>query len=718
MLLADDGLYHRPGFPSFTVNAHHQNERRPMKHFSKTIYISGILLLISIGGLSAENRTDRLLNAQWKFTREDAAGASRIDCNDSYWEKVSLPHTWNARDGQDGGGDYYRGTGWYRRSLTLESADKGKSIFLRFDGAASATEVYVNGTLAGKHKGNYGAFCFEVTSLVRVGGTNIIAVRVSNAKDSTISPLRGDFTVYGGIYRSVHLLVLDNLSVSPLDDASPGVYVQQSKVDKTVADLDVTVKLRNGSTVQKTPLVRCIVQDRNGKIVQKAETSAALAPQSEGDATVKLSISTPHLWNGRTDPYLYQVVVEVADGKRVADRVRQPLGIRFFSVDPDKGFFLNGVPYRLHGVNRHQDRENMGSAITSKEHQEDFTLINEIGANAIRLAHYQHAQEFYDLCDTGGMVVWAELALVDDIHPNTEFAQICRQQLRELIKQNFNHPSICFWSMENELVPDSNPELYAAFVKDLHALAKQLDPTRLTTVASRSKYDLSSGMNSATDVIAFNVYRGWYEGKPEDFGAYADKLHQRFPQTRFAISEYGAGGSIHQHEVPAVKPAPRGPWHPEEWQSTLHEITWKAMDERPYLWGTFIWNMFDFGSDGRAEGDRNGRNDKGLVSFDRMIRKDAFFWYKANWNPDPMVHITSKRYTPRPAGVTDLKVYSNCESVELFLDGISLGPKKSADKIFLWTDIELMKGERHIAAIGVGASGEMKDECTIVVINK
>ncbi|MCX6142091.1 MAG: DUF4982 domain-containing protein [Ignavibacteriales bacterium] len=677
-----------------------------------------LLLVLSIASLAAQGRIDRTINSNWRFTRENPLGAERTDYKDGYWEKVSLPHTWNARDGQDGGGDYYRGTGWYRTSLMLDAAHRGKSFFLRFEGAASATEVFVNGTLAGKHKGNYGAFCFDVTPLVKVGVPNIISVKVNNAKDSTISPLRGDFTVYGGLYRGVHLLVLEKISVSPTDDASPGVYIKQTNVSKDAADLEISVKLRNAYDDQESPIIRCAVLDRDGKVVQQTTETIALASQSQGDALLKMSLKKPHLWNGRQDPYLYDVVIEIADGKRIVDRVKQPLGIRYFNIDPNNGFFLNGNPYRLHGVNRHQDRENMGSAISLKEHQEDFRLIEEIGANAIRLAHYQHAQEFYDLCDRGGMVVWAELALVDDVHPNAEFAQVCQQQLRELIKQNYNHPSIFFWSMENELIPDSNPELYTKFVRDLNDLAKKLDPTRLTTVASRSKYDGNDGMNSATDVIAYNVYRGWYEGKPEDFGPYADNLHQRFPQARFAISEYGAGASINQHAYPAKKPAPRGPWHPEEWQSTLHEITWKQMVERPYLWATFVWNMFDFGSDGRSEGEHFGQNDKGLVTFDRKIRKDAFFWYKANWNPEPMVHITSKQYSPRPLGGTEIKVYSNCESIELFVDGKSLGAKTSEDRICIWNDLILTDGDHTFVAMGRRQGKQLKDECRIIASSK
>jgi len=663
---------------------------------------------------TAQTRTDVVINGNWKFIRHNAVGAEKIDYRDASWENVSLPHTWNGHDGQDGGNDYYRGTGWYRRSLAIDSKFRGKNFYLKFEGAASVTEAFVNGKIAGKHKGSFGAFCFDITSLIKIGQNNSIAIKVNNAKDSTISPLRGDFTIYGGIYRDVHLLVLDKLSITPLDDASPGVYAKQVRVNEESADLEITTKLLNGYDVQKAPTVRWTILDHKGKTVQKSEARVTLAPGSREDVVQNVSITKPRLWNGRQDPYLYKLVTEVLDGKNVVDRVVEPIGLRSFSIDPEKGFSLNGKSYRLYGVNRHQDRENMGWAITAKEHAQDFRMIEEIGANAIRLAHYQHAQEFYDLCDRGGMVVWAELALVDDVHPSPEFAAVCQQQLRELVKQNFNHPSIFFWSLQNELVPDSDPKLYTQIVRDLNTLAKTLDPTRLTAVASRSKYDGNTGINSASDVIAYNVYRGWYEGKPEDFASYADKLHQRFPQARIGISEYGAGASVNQHEYPTKKPPTRGAWHPEEWQSTLHEITWKAMVERPYLWGTFVWNMFDFGSDGRSEGERLGQNDKGLVSFDRTIRKDAFFWYKANWNPEPMVHITSKRFNPRPAGAVDIRIYSNCDSVELFQNELSLGARSSVDKIFVWTACDLKAGKNHLRAVGFRDRKRITDELQLV----
>ncbi|HCA81189.1 MAG TPA: beta-galactosidase [Bacteroidetes bacterium] len=659
---------------------------------------------------SAQGKQEILLNKGWKFTRENPPDAQKVDYKDSYWETISLPHTWNARDGQDGGNDYYRGTGWYRKTMLLEAGWRGKKLYLKCDAASLAAEVFINGISVGRHKGGFGAFCLDITPQVNPGTQATIALKVTNARDTAISPLRGDFTIYGGLYRGAHLLVTEELAISPLDDGSSGVYVRQANVTDNAADIEVTAKILNASDIHRSSKVRVTILDHMGKTAKQSETALDLGPNATVDAVLDISLQRPHLWNGRRDPYLYRVVTELLERGKVVDRVVESLGVRSFSIDADKGFFLNGKPYRLHGVNRHQDRENMGWAITEKEHIQDFRMIEEIGANAIRLAHYQQAKEFYDLCDRGGMVVWAELALVDEIHPSKEFAVVCQQQLRELIKQNFNHPSIFFWSLQNELIPDADPGMYTQLVKDLSSLAKDLDPTRLTAVASRSKYDGTDGINSATDVIGYNVYRGWYDGKPGDFGGYVDKLHENFPQHKIAISEYGAGASVRQHEDPPQKPLTRGPWHPEEWQSYLHEVTWKAMVERPYLWGTFIWNMFDFGSDGRSEGDRFGQNDKGLVSFDRTVRKDSFYWYKANWNPEPMVHITSRRFSPRPVGSIDLKVYSNCDSVELILNGSSLGVKSSVDKIFVWTACELKSGKNEIVAVG---SKRVKDRILI-----
>jgi beta-galactosidase len=673
------------------------------------LLITASLLIIKL--VSAQSRIDKIINSDWKFSRENAVGAERVEFIENGWENISLPHTWNARDGQDGGNDYYRGIGWYRKYLSLDSKYAGKTFFLRFDGVATVSNVYVNGKLAGSHKGNYGAFVLDISSLVKLNQKNVIAVQVSNAKDTTVAPLRGDFTIFGGIYRDVHLLVLDSLSVSPLDFGSPGIYLKQTSVSKESADLEITTLVRNVTNHDKKAVLRGSLFDSNRKLVKKVETEILISKNSQKSEIQKVSISAPHLWNGKSNPYLYKYVVELSENNKVIDRVEQPVGFRYFSADADKGFYLNGRSYPLHGVNRHQDRENKGSAIGLKEHSEDYKLIEEIGANSVRLAHYQQADEFYTLCDKGGIVVWAELALVDEINFSDEFGLNCKQQLEELIKQNYNHPSILFWSVYNELMPEPNRESYGKLVRELNELAKQLDPTRLTTMASRSKYDGDEYINNVTDITGYNVYRGWYEGQPENFSKWIDTLHQSHPNLKLCISEYGAGGSINHHEWPAKKPHTKGVWHPEEWQSVLHEVTWKAMKEKEYLWGTFIWNMFDFASDGRSEGDRLGINDKGLVTYDRKVRKDAFYWYKVNWNPEPMVYITSQRFSLRPVGAAEVKVYSNCDSVKLRINNNIVGTRTSEDHQFIWENVDLKEGKNSVSVVGYKNGRILKDSC-------
>jgi beta-galactosidase len=457
--------------------------------------------------------------------------------------------------------------------------------------------------------------------------------------------------------------------------------------------------------------VRTKILNADGTLAS-ASTAACIVPATgQSEYVQSITMTAPHLWNGRSDPYLYSVVAEVFEGAVCRDRVVQPLGLRSYSIDPEQGFFLNGASYRLHGVNRHQDRINMGTAIGMREHREDFRMIEEIGANAIRLAHYQHAQEFYSLCDSGGMVVWAELPLVDDVNASPAFLANCKEQLTELIKQNYNHPSIMFWSLENELIPDADRALYGRTVEELNALAKALDPTRLTAVATRSKYKGNEPINAATDVLGINVYRGWYEGTPDKFSSYIDEYHAQYPRMKLAITEYGAGASTAQHEVPPKKPETKGAWHPEEWQTVVHESTWKQMAERQYLWGTFVWNMFDFASDGRGEGDAPGRNDKGLVTYDRKVKKDAFYFYKAQWNPAPFVYITSRRFAQRPAGAVDVKVYSTGASVELFLNGASLGAMHTTDKVFVWKNISLIPGRNSVRAVALIGGKPYEDKC-------
>jgi beta-galactosidase len=418
-------------------------------------YVPLVALVCLVANSSAAGDSLRQsidLNPGWKFIRQDVPGAEATAFDDSAWQSISLPHTWNNIDGE-GHGTAYRGPGWYRLHLNLSHLNvAGKSLVLKFDAASRTADVYVNGKSAGPtHRGMFGAFCFDVTGLLNPAGDNVVAVRVSNAVDNIMPPITADFTFFGGLYRSVHLLVLNPLAVTPLDDASSGVYLKQTNVTADRAEVEITSKIRNVAPADQPATVACDVLDATGNIVQQSTLSATVPAGATQNFTENLAIDHPHLWNGRKDPYLYQVRVTVNGTTGPTDQVVQPLGLRFYRVDPNLGFFLNGVSYPLHGVNRHQDRIDMGWAITPKEHQEDFDLIMEMGCTGIRLSHYEHAQEFYDLCDKGGLVVWAEDGVVNEVANNAAFDEDAQLAVRELIKQNFNHPSICFWSLYNEL---------------------------------------------------------------------------------------------------------------------------------------------------------------------------------------------------------------------------------------------------------------------------
>lgn len=661
----------------------------------------------------ASPRLDMGLGGEWKFVRQDVAGAAAVDFDDSAWPGVNLPHTWNNLDGQTSGAPYYRGIGWYRRHLLVDAQHAGKSLFLKFDGAATVTEVLVNGSPIGTHKGNFAAFCFDATPFLRVGQDNVIAVKVNNARDNDVLPLSGDFTVFGGLYRDVHLLVLDKLSVTPLDYASPGVYVKQTRVTQESAEFDITTKLRNANGTVRKATVRCTIFDAKGKTIQEAHSHETLGSNAVADITQHIKVANPHLWNGRIDPYLYKVVVDVSDGGKVTDSVTQPLGIRTFRVDPDHGFFLNGASYPLHGVSRHQDRLDKGWAIGRAEQEEDFQLITEIGATCVRTAHYQQDQLVYDLCDHNGLVVWTELSLVNELTDSEAFTENARQQLTELIKQNYNHPSIVFWGIFNELHMKNqwyDAPLKWDIVKPLNQLAKDLDSTRLTTAASCIKS--RDPLNAVTDVMAFNRYYGWYNGKPTDWPEALDTLHQDWPNRGIGISEYGAGASINQHEISTKQPNPTSHWHPEEWQDVAHEQAWLAMKTRPALWCELVWNMFDFAVGQRDEGDTPGRNDKGLVTYDRKVKKDVFYWYKANWTDASLVYITSRRFTERTEAKTPVKIYSNCDAVKLKVNGNSQGTVRSQDHIFLWDNVALAAGDNRIEAVGTKSGRTVTDACT------
>jgi len=667
------------------------------------------------------SRQDTVLDSGWSFIQQDVPGAEKTDFNPKDWEAVTIPHSWGWEQAQKGDEDYYRGPGWYRRELAV-TRTRGKRYFLRFEAASLISDVYLNGKLLGEHRGGFGAFSFEVTTNLSASGTNLLAVRVSNEKAPDIAPLSGDFNVYGGIYRPVHLIETPAVCFTLTDHASSGVEWFQTSVSTTQAVLDVTAEISNGTTngraftlypkekssTRRYTLVAKVV-DADGKAVASSEQTIVLSPRVTEPFDLHVVVDNPHLWNGRLDPYLYRAVVELRSTNELVDSVEQPLGLRFYRVDPDKGFFLNGQPYHLHGVCKHQDRQGKGWAVTHEDLEEDVALIKEIGATVVRCAHYQHNDYFYSLCDKAGILVWAEIPQVDQIGKVPEFEDTSRNQLLDLIRQNINHPCIFAWSLFNEVRPgsaDPHREL-----RDLNMLAHAEDPTRLTIGAT--SHGTWPQMNKIPDILGWNRYPGWYESYQD---LQNDSLWDQYqPSSKhggICFSEYGAGANITQHEEHPTEPKTTGQWHPEEWQCIVHEAAWKQFKSHPYIWGTFAWNMFDFCVASRHEGGLVALNDKGLVTYDRKTRKDAFFFYKANWSADQVLYITDRRFTERTNSVTDVKIYSNARTVELLVNGKSQGTRDNDNNaVFVWKDINLAAGENHIEAKAVRDGQPLSDTC-------
>ena len=663
-----------------------------------------VVLFMLYGMSMFAQRQDILLNNDWnfRFSHQVQKGTG---------VRVDLPHTWNAQDALSGKIDYKRGIGNYEKNLFIRPEWKGKRLFIRFEGVNNIADVFINRRHIGEHRGGYGAFIFEITGKVEYGKENSILVRVNNGEQLDIMPLVGDFNFYGGIYRDVHLLITDETCISPLDYASPGVRLIQDSVSHRYAKVRATVDLSNGSSGnQKVELnVRLLDGQR---VVKEGTKNVNLSGNEVMQQELTFEIDQPHLWNGRQDPFLYQAEVTLFRNGQMVDRVTQPLGLRFYRIDPDKGFFLNGKHLPLQGVCRHQDRSEVGNALRPQHHEEDVALMLEMGVNAVRLAHYPQATYFYDLMDKNGIIVWAEIPFVGPGGYNDKgfvdlpaFRANGKEQLKELIRQHYNHPSICVWGLFNELTElGDNPVEY---IKKLNVLAHQEDTTRPTTSASNQMGDL----NFITDAIAWNRYDGWYGGTPADLGKWLDRMHKDHPEICIAISEYGAGASIYHQQDSLVKTVPTSWWHPENWQTYYHIENWKTISSRPYVWGSFVWNMFDFGAAHRTEGDRPGINDKGLVTFDRKVRKDAFYFYKANWNrEEPMLYLTGKRNTVRTQHLQTITAFTNLSGAELFVNGKSYG-KAIPDSyaILEWKNVELEPGENEIKVVSTNKKLPLND---------
>lgn len=674
-----------------------------MKHLRLTF---SALFAMAVSMQTLAQRENILINQDWNFRF-----SHQVDKNSS--RRVDLPHTWNAQDALSGKPDYKRGIGNYDKKLFIRSEWKGKRLFLRFEGANCVSNVFINGKQIGEHRGGYGAFIFEITDKVNYGKNNTVLVRVNNGEQLDVMPLVGDFNFYGGIYRDVHLLVTEDICISPLDYASPGVYLFQQHVGEKQAAVLARINLSNGTEHPRQATLRLQVKEGD-KVVYQADKKVTVAPHtSVQPEEMSFTLLNPRLWNGREDPFMYQTVITlVKDGKEI-DKVEQPLGLRYYATDADRGFFLNGKHLPLHGVCRHQEWAEVGNALRPMHHEEDTRLMLEMGVNAIRLAHYPQATYMYDLMDRNGIVTWAEIPFVGPggyadkgFVDQPSFRENGKEQLKEMIRQHFNHPSICFWGLFNELKENGDNPL--EYIKELNVLAHQEDPTRPTTSASNQ----GGAINFITDNIAWNRYDGWYGATPATLASWLDKTHQAHPEIKIAISEYGAGASIYHQQDSLVQTSPGSWWHPENWQTEYHIQNWKIISERPYVWGSFVWNMFDFGAAHRTEGDRPGINDKGLVTHDRKVKKDASYFYKANWNPEPMVYIAGRRSVNRVKPVTEVQIFSNCAEVTLKVNG-QIIKKMQPDgvKVCIFKDIRLKKGENNIEVSAKNGKRVITDAC-------
>ncbi len=629
------------------------------------------------------------MNENWYFSKEAKAVPATLPTD---WEALNLPHTWNGKDGQDGGNDYYRGVCYYAKQLSGDLFKGNPVNYLQFDGVNSSATVYWNGKEMLVHHGGYSTFRVK---LEEIKDDNLLVMVVDNRKNDYVYPQNADFTFYGGIYRDVKIVGVEENHFDLDFWGAPGI-----KVTPIVngANADVTVE----TFVKGSGEVAITILDAEGTVVATDKKDAAESVEAN------FVIENAHLWNGVKDPYLYTVKAELVVDGTVVDEVSTRIGCRNFAFDPEKGFILNGNPYPLRGVSRHQDWPEIGNALTEEHHKTDIELILEMGANTIRLAHYQHSQVFYDLCDEKGLVLWAEIPYISEHMPNGLDNTVT--QMKELIFQNYNHPSIVTWGVSNEITMGGGGPKNPSLLNNHHVLndlVHELDKTRQTTMAVLTMCDMSEDIVHITDIVSYNHYFGWYGGNVNMYGPWFDEFHKKYPNKAIGISEYGCE-ALNWHTS-----NPTQGDYSEEYQAYYHEETIKMIMDRPYLWATHVWNMFDFAADARAEGGENGMNHKGLMTFDRKYKKDSFYAYKAWLSEDPFVHICGKRYVDRVEDVTKVTVYTNQPEVELFANGESLGKQQRGKYPFFYFEVK-NAGETTLTA----KAGACTDESVIKKVDE
>ena len=622
-------------------------------------------------------------NANWAFTKTATEIPAEMPAS---WETVDLPHTWNATDGQDGGNDYHRGTCYYAKTLDKATLPEADRYFLEINGANSSADAYLNGKHLAHHDGGYSTWRVDVTETLEKD--NLFVIAVDNAPNDRVYPQVADFTFYGGLYRNVNIICTNETHFDLEYYGGPGIAVTPV-VDGEDAKVNVKTFVKNLKEAQS---IVYTIESMEGEMVATLTTA---------DGEADFEIKNVHLWNGRKDPYLYTAKAEIVEDGRVIDNVSARFGCRSFKVDPENGFILNGAEYPLRGVSRHQDRLGIGNALLPEHHKEDIELICEVGATTIRLAHYQHDQYFYDLCDEKGLVIWAEIPYISNHMPNGRENTI--SQMKELITQNYNHASIVCWGLSNEITMkgDKDPDLLENH-RILNDLCHEMDKTRPTTIAAVSMCSIDSPYIQIPDLVSYNHYFGWYGGDTTMNGPWFDNFHKKHPNIPIGCSEYGCE-ALDWHTS-----APSQGDYTEEYQAYYHEELIKQLFSRKYMWATHVWNMFDFGADARCEGGENGQNHKGLVTMDRKYKKDSFYAYKAWLSDDPFVHICGKRYVYREGDTTKVTVYSNQPTVELFANGVSLGAQSCPEHFFYFE----VPNTAEVTEL-VARAGELEDKSTI-----
>jgi len=691
-------------------------------------YLKRVSLLLSVAvfmwvNASGQSRVEESFNVDWQFYKaQNRTFFTNFENGQNYkegegqwtvpevWEKVNLPHTFN-RDDMQRDRNFFEGKAVYQKKFFVAADQQDRRTFLKFEGVGAVAQLYINQQYIGEHKGAYSMFVFEISNSVNYAKENTLTVITDNQSRKDVLPTdQFLFPVYGGIYRPVTLITTAKTGFVVTDDASPGVFIRQQEVSGKSATVKVLAKLETKETVAQQVELIAEVYDDQGKVVQYSRKPVLITPQGSQHVETTLSIENPHLWDGVRDPYLYKLRTRLMKGDLELDRTEQPLGLRTIELVAGDGVFLNGKRYPMYGVARHQDRWGFGSALSFAQHKEDFMLMKEMGVTTVRLAHYQQASATYALADSLGFLVWAEIPFVNRVS-FTE-SDNAKQQLRELVKQQYNHPSIYIWGVHNEVYSKTADGLVPVLSRELHDIAKTLDPDRLTgAVTGYSQIDRQE--NLTTDVQGINHYFGWYGGEIGDLKPWAEKAQRDFPGYRIILSEYGADGNMDIGQEKVVKPknVVTGDYFPENYQTETHIQQWAAIEKNPIIIASYVWNMFEFAVPAWNRGGVNARNLKGLITFDRQRRKDSFYWYKANWNPEPMLYLANRRDNEREEAVTRIQLFSNQPKVSIAVNGQRYEAKQGVNsRHWVVEQVKLRKGVNIIKATSTDGEKSLTDE--------